>query len=118
MSLRKRKRRIPGSPRREFDTEFFNLVIGLWYLLMGLIFAPAFKVFLDYKPSRILFYLVVLATVLNVLLRTILLIEKKLQPSFDEKISKEQKDFQERQANKRTSPERRTQNPQELSALN
>ena len=100
MPSRKRRKQVSGSPKREYDDEFFHLFLGIWFFILFVIFSPAFKVFMSYKPASVLHSLFLTGLVFNLVLRTVYLVIKKFEPNFESKVATEMKQVKDKPKSK------------------
>jgi hypothetical protein len=67
----------------------FNLVLAIWFLILGLIFGNVFKLFLSYKVALLAFYFLVSALLINVIFKIVDIYTIHTKESVNEKIHRE-----------------------------
>ena len=76
-------------PKKEYDTEFFHLVLWIWFFILFCIFGSFFKLVFEYKYSQAVYYFLLVSFAINILTRITIIIEKRFAVSPIEKMVKE-----------------------------
>ena len=95
----KRKKKSKLQKTLEEGDLLFNLVLAIWFLLLGLIFGGVFKLLLPYKTSLIVFYSVFSALLINLLFKIVDIYMIYTKESVETKIHRE---LEEKRKLKRT----------------
>lgn len=87
-SSKKRKKFKIEKTLEEGDL-LFNLVLAMWFFILGLIFGDVFKLFLSYKNALIAFYFLISSLLINVIFKIVDIYMIHTKESLSEKTNRE-----------------------------
>lgn len=67
----------------------FNLVLAIWFFILGLVFGNAFKIFLPYKNALIAFYFLISSLSINFIFKIVDIYMIYTKESLSEKVHRE-----------------------------
>ncbi|NOT80475.1 MAG: hypothetical protein HOP07_15900 [Bacteriovoracaceae bacterium] len=71
MKLPKRRKKSKIEKVLEEGDLLFNLVLAIWFLILGFVFGGVFKLFLPYKNALLAFYFLTSALLINLIFKIV-----------------------------------------------
>lgn len=85
----KRKKKSKLHKVLEEGDLLFNLVLAIWFFILGLVFGNAFKIFLQYKTGMLAFYFLISSLLINLIFKVVDIYMIYTKESLSEKVHRE-----------------------------